>query len=248
MGWLSLDGDHHSQSLNISPLIWIASKISQNTCKQKWITGHQLGNDIPPNTEDIYTKNNRKLKDPQMGSLIWEYPYTIIYMYTIITCIYTYIYIYLKIYVCIHGGFRKHPKSFPCHHPVTHLSQPTLVLMAMLATGELAFQPVPAATMRMSKWSSDWMRFDNLDCCSWWYVQTIITLNIYKYSSIFSAKRSLIFTNCKCHMILCDRIQKKKLQRSIFFDIVEPMNLKKKKYQPLTLNSCSYELLPSPPQ
>ena len=62
-----------------------------------------------------------------------------------------------------------------------------------------------------------------------WYVQTLITSNVYKYSSIFSAKRSLIFTNCKCHMILCDRIQKNKLQRSIFFDIVEPMNLKKKR-------------------
>ena len=130
MGWLSLDGDHHWQSLNISPLIWIASKISQNTCKQKWITGHQLGNDIPPNTEDIYTKNNRKLKDPQMGSLIWEYPYTIIYMYTIITCvyiykhIYTYIYINLYIYIYINGGFRKDPKSFPCHHVQKSLKPP----------------------------------------------------------------------------------------------------------------------------
>ena len=59
------------------------------------------------------------------------------------------------------------------------ISQPTLVLPAMLATGELAFQPMPAATMRMSEWSSDWMRFDNLDYCSWWYyVQTLITSTV----------------------------------------------------------------------
>ena len=240
MGWLSLDGDHHSQSLNISPLIWIASKISQNTCKQKWITGHQLGNDIPPNTEDIYTKNNRKLKDPQMGSLIWEYPYTIIYMYTIITCIYiniyTYIYIYkyLYIYMVDLGNIQS---RFHVTDVQKSLKPPGCWRQCwQLASSRFNLRP-----------NDPVIGWDLITLISW-YVQTLITSNVYKYSSIFSAKRSLIFTNCKCHMILCDRIQKNKLQRSIFFDIVEPMNLKKKKYQPLTLNSCSYELLPSPPQ
>lgn len=93
--------------------------------------------------------------------------------------------IYIYTYKHIYGGFRKHPKSFPCHHPVTHLSTHLGVdgnagnWRARVSTCASDYE-IPSIRDVQQR-SSDWMRFDNLDCCSWWYVQTLITSNIYNY-------------------------------------------------------------------